>query len=347
MAFLNTDVPELLGSDTATVLDNLDILGARRGRLTESMLAMLSELADAILHDAGGDPDTVDSILLSLIGTVDDLTETENTSTAAINARIREQVIPENRELMGRVSVHAGLHMRLVLYRLLEERTLQSAPAVKAPDPLPDAACGRIAYMAGALADEAYERLSPLVPHARSATFHSFVDACEEVRGGLCEFAILPLESNHSGKLTAFSRLIIRYGLYIVAITDLENAAAPGQVTRFALLCKAPDSQALLFSASGGHTGTSLYLELLHTESTPSVTELLSAAAFCGLTPIRIDTLPLDETELLGRGDGHTLSDTLPLCCVLDATAADLATFRRFLTLEASEDILMGLYRPQ
>ena len=63
MALFNTDIPELSGFDTGLCLSNLDILGARQNRVSESVLAVLSELADAILHDAGGDPDTVDSIL--------------------------------------------------------------------------------------------------------------------------------------------------------------------------------------------------------------------------------------------------------------------------------------------
>ena len=71
MPFLNTDIPELSGFDTGLCLSNLDILGLRQNRVSESVLAILSELADALIHDAGGDPDTVDSILLSLQSTPD------------------------------------------------------------------------------------------------------------------------------------------------------------------------------------------------------------------------------------------------------------------------------------
>ena len=70
-------------------------------------------------------------------------------------------------------------------------------------------------------------------------------------------------------------------------------------------------------------------------KSTPSLTELLSAAEFCGIRLCRVDTLP--PFEEYGE-------DTLPLSCVLDAAGGDLTTFRRFLSLEASEDTVMGLY---
>ena len=81
--------------------------------------------------------------------------------------------------------------------------------------------------------------------------------------------------------------------------------------------------------------GEPLYLELIHTGDSPSLTELLSAAEFCGIRLCRVDTLP--PFEEYGE-------DTLPLSCVLDAAGGDLTTFRRFLSLEASEDTIMGLY---
>ena len=66
MPFLNTDIPELSGFDTGLCLSNLDVLSLRQNRINESVLAILAELADALIHDAGEDPETVDSILLSL-----------------------------------------------------------------------------------------------------------------------------------------------------------------------------------------------------------------------------------------------------------------------------------------
>ncbi len=340
MAFLNTDIPELSGSDTAICLDNLDLLGIRRNRLTEAMLAELGELADAILRDAEGDPDTVDSILLSLQGVETGMSEGMN-EAVSISERIRKQVAEVNRDMIERISLHTGVHMRLVLYRLLGER-MPLRSSTDRSIPLPESVRGRIAYMAGAFADKAYARLSPLVSHARAATFHSFVDACEEVSGGLCEYAILPLENTQSGKLTTFSHLILRYGLYIVAVCDLENGVAEGQYTQFALLRKADDRMPALTDTNTG-TDTHLHLELLHITDSLTLTELLAAATFCGISLIRVDTLPrFEELDFLLDSSPPT---TLPICCVLDATTADTRTFLRFLALEAPDDILMGIYR--
>ncbi len=331
MALLNTNVPELTGSDTALCLHNLELLGDRRERISESMLAVLSELADAIIRDGDGDPDTVDSILLSLRGTED---EGED--------RVGSRVAPVNRDVVSRSARAMGVNLRLILYRFITER-LPAARQKAPPSPVAEAASGRIAYMAGAFADKAYDCFARLIPHARASAFHSFVDACEEVRGGLCEYGILPLENTQSGKLTAFSRLILRYDLQVVAVTDLKNGAEAGQVTRFALLKQADEDSLTILPSPPLGSPTRRYIELLHTTSTPSLTELLEAAAFCGLVPVRLDTLPVFE-ELAFLYHEAADGGVPPVCCVFDITDADIATFSRFLALEAPEDILMGRY---
>ena len=330
MPFLNTDIPELKGFDTGLCLSNLDILAVRQDRVSESVLAVLSELADAILHDAEGDPDTVDSILLSLQGIAE-----EGEEVAATHP-VFAAVAPVNREALARMSARSGLYARLLLYAMIEER-MPSQPLPRdgrSASSLPATVRGRIAYMPAAFADKAYLALSAVVDSPRAAATASFVDACEEVRSGLCEFCILPLENTHSGKLTAFTRLILRYNLQIQAVCDLENGAAEGQITRFALLraAREGDFPAPLRLPPEGEP---LYLELIHTGDSPSLTDLLSAAEFCGIRLCRVDTLP--PFEEYGE-------DTLPLSCVLDAAGGDLTTFRRFLSLEASEDTVMGLY---
>ena len=68
MSYLNTDVPELKGFDTGTVLGNIELLEGRLEGMLEATVAEIAELAEAILQDASGDTDTVFSILLSLRG---------------------------------------------------------------------------------------------------------------------------------------------------------------------------------------------------------------------------------------------------------------------------------------
>lgn len=331
MPFLNTDIPELKGFDTGLCLSNLEVLGARQDRVSESVLAILSELADAILHDAAGDPDTVDSILLSLQSIPDGEGEGDT-----VHHPLTERVAPVNREAVSHISARSGLYARLLLYAMIEERMPAEDPPKSPPSPLPATARGRIAYMPAAFADKAYLRLSARVVSPRATATASFVDACEEVRSGLCEYCILPLENTHSGKLTAFTRLILRYSLRVVAICDLENGAVDGQVTRFALLRAADgDFPAPLIPSAEGEP---LYLEFIHRDGPPSLTDLLTAAEFCGVTVCRLDTLPRFD-ELDTEDD-----EPAPLGCVCDVAGSDLAVFRRFLSLEASDNILIGIY---
>ena len=60
----NTDIPELLGFDTGVCLSNLDVLGERQSRLSESLLAMLSELADRLFCVRGNCDTEVDQMVL-------------------------------------------------------------------------------------------------------------------------------------------------------------------------------------------------------------------------------------------------------------------------------------------
>lgn len=331
MPYFNTDIPELKGFDTEVCLANLELLGTRQDRIDESVLAILSEMADAILRDAAGDPDTINSILLSLQSS----SEGEGGDNSPSCPHLLDTV---DREAFLHISLRTELYARLLLYAMLEKRA-PSVPSRSTPPPRPSATVrGRIAYMPSVFADKAYLRLSSYVDNPRAATTDSFVDACEEVRSGLCEYCILPLENTHSGKLTAFTRLILNFDLQISLVCDLENAATEGQITRFALLRRTTDGKPFP-SLHPIVTRAPLYMELIHRGPSHSLTELLSAAEFCGMSLCRLDTLPLPPT----MREGETFSKATD-CLFRVFEETDLNTFHRFLTLEASEDTLIGLY---
>ncbi len=157
MPFLNTEIPELSGFDTGLCLSNLDVLGLRQNRINESVLAILAELADALIRDAEEDPETVDSILLSLQSTPD----TEADEDPA-DDRFLSSVAPVNRDAIRRMTGQSGLYARLLLYRMIEERmpTLRPIEELSHRSPLPPSARDRVAYMPASLADKAYLRLT-------------------------------------------------------------------------------------------------------------------------------------------------------------------------------------------
>lgn len=328
MDFLHTDIPELRGYDSGIVLGNLSRVQAHALRIGEQTLAGLWALADAVLHDSGGDPDMTDSILLSLQnGGEDDGSE------------MPEHLLPEDRGLLEKLGRQSGVYMRLILYRFLHEK--QGAGSDALLRPLPHTAGdlkNRISYMKSAPADKAYLRVSAVLPDCRFSQAHSFIDACEEVYGGFCRFCLFPLEVSGEGRLTAFSRLIVKYRLVVAAACDvLTQTPAGSRLTRFGLLCRGGDDETL----PGGLEGIGVrYIELLHAvSSAASLTDLLNAAGFCGLRPIRVDTLPLEDAA------AEDEPSVPPICLVLEADHdADLAVFLRFLRLEASEDVFLGAY---
>lgn len=370
MSFLHTDIPDLRGYDTGLVLSNLAYLGRRHTDIGEATLAELWELAAAIRLDAGGDQDTEDSILLSL----QDQPQEESAPEAVPTLPGEDPLAASldiNRDLLSRMACREGLYQRLVLYRFLSDMA-HTVPSAGKPESIDrgfrftgvsPSAKGRVAYMKSAFADKAYLTFSGWVPDCRAQDAHSFVDACEEVFNGLCQFCILPLESTDQGRLIAFSRLVIKYQLYVVAACDMEDPTLSGhRITRFGLLCRRTtvpaDPLALPFPipVSPGRTGSArplVRLELLHTTSlAPSLSDLLAAAEFCGLNLLRTDTLPDADIPADSLQEGPDVSETdvparqvpPPVCLTLDTSSADLGVFTRWLTLEAPDDTVIGFY---
>lgn len=342
MSYLNTDVPELKGFDTGTVLGNIELLEGRLESMLEATVAEISELAEAILQDASGDTDTVFSILLSLRG------QPGEAEVSPLKAR---HLLSQNVPVLEKMTRHLGLYERLLLYRLVTAR-VPDLPLfdASADSTLPASARGRVAYMPGAFADKAYIRFSEEIPHCRAAGFHSFVDACEEVRGGLCEFCILPLESAADGKLMGFARLIIKYRLQIVAVCDIHGSAGGQEsTTRFALLQSAGEDReksplSPLFSKH-----PSPYLELLHMTVNPLYSEIIAAAEFCGLSLARVDTMPAGgiPEHLVAEEWPQLISGHVPtplISTVWQTEQADLRAFLCYLSLENSDNPIIGLY---
>lgn len=346
MSFLPTDIPDLRGYDSGVVLFNLSRLRTREERLGEQILAQLWELAGAVMQDAAGDPDTLTSILLAL--------QSDREEPRAIPG---QDVLPEYRTLLDRLRARDGLYARLVLYRYLDVRNPAGCCTVLPLRDVPPTVRGRVAYMTGSLADKAFLRFSEWLPGCRAADARSFVDACEEVYNGLCQFCILPLESAEEGRLAAFSRLIVRYGLQTIAVCDVTQRGVNGfRRTRFALLC-AGDGEPVFRCCP--HGVPPRYFELVHIARTaPSVTDVLAVADFCGMCLVRADTLSAADAATISRGreddgDEQSMPDGgLPVSLLFDTRPdsdhagheTDLSVFLRWLMLEAGDDLVTGCY---
>lgn len=352
MPYVNTNVPELGGYDTGTVLENLGVIFSRQEPWLEATVAQLSELADAILSDAAYDPDTLYSILLSLQGYA-----TEETPGPTH---------PDSPYLKG-MEKSLGVYQRLLLYHFLH-RKLGALPSLteSGKRDIPATAKGRIAYMKSALANKAYIRFSKHIPRCREADFHSFVDACEEVAGGLCEYCILPLHTSSDGQLMSFYRLIIKYRLQIVA----SYRVADGQAgfTTFGLLRamgETWDVRDLLDTPFlTPHEPSPLSLALLCTARQRAPLGSVLTAAECCAVPLReTGSLPYAEVApLLWATSAEGETSALPhsvfyLSFHLDfpqtitqepSPAKDVlampGAFLMHLMVEASDNLILGLY---
>ena len=204
--------------------------------------------------------------------------------------------------------------------------SLSPAHFVEAPEPLAADARGVIAYLQNAFTDRAYRAFSGSMHRARSQYHDSYAAACEAVSNGSCEACILPIEHAQDGKLLGFYRLIDRYELKIVCTCDI--AQPNGHESRFALLKKSftfplpDDALAYLF-------------ELSITRSTGhALGAVLDAAALCGLTVRRVDSIPLAYAE-----DSFAYHTVLTM-----ADAGQLTPFLLHLALDVPQYDPIGRY---
>ncbi len=184
----------------------------------------------------------------------------------------------------------------------------------------------RIIYQKNSYTNEAFLRLSTLLPDARAVYAHSYPASCEEVWRGTCDYCILPIENSAEGQLTSFTRLLERHELKIAASCDVFDSGNV-RCTRFALLRRntlpvfeAPLSERILeFSLPCGLS--------------PGVGDILRAAELSHLTLLRIDTLP----RLGAEGEQNTYFSFLTV-------GGDIRTFLLYLAMEAPHYTLIGLY---
>ncbi len=102
--------------------------------------------------------------------------------------------------------------------------------------PPSEQAQGRVAYVQNSYTEQAFMELTGFIKHRRVAYFHHFDDVCQEVRGGLCEYGILPVESTAEGLMAGLFRQIELYDLRICALCHI--ATTNEGYTSFALVRK-------------------------------------------------------------------------------------------------------------
>lgn len=319
MGLIYYDIPELGGSDTEIALTNLSALEDEIKSLIERRLAYLCELACSVIKD-GGDPDTVKSIILSIKSDG----EFEN-----------DDVIEENRHAVDHVYSRLSPAERIFLFKEVFEKLAPDRRSVikmlgLEKDAAVDAeASERVAYLQNSYTDTVYMEFSALLNAPRASYFGSISDVCESVYNGVCEYCILPIETQENGKLPSFYELILKYGFKINAVYDLVRNDS---YTRYALLGKRLN----LYKPAVRSKVRNRYFELIVSDAdNNSIGDILSAADFCSLKLTRVDTV---------RARADKLAQENYYCSVFRADGADLVTFLAFLTVDCPDFIPLGYY---
>ncbi|MBQ8552090.1 MAG: hypothetical protein IJ428_04665 [Clostridia bacterium] len=159
-----------------------------------------------------------------------------------------------------------------LLERLLGDDSYKSSP--------------KIAYFKNAYADAAFRIFSDVLDTPSVVYAPDFTAVCEEVYYGRADMCMLPLDSSRDAKLISFYRLIDKYELNPVFSCDVTTP--DGSVTtRYALL-----KRAIALPDKTKRSGCFFEFSLVPDDGA-TLGDVLSAAAECGLTLYKVDSIPL------------------------------------------------------
>ena len=148
---------------------------------------------------------------------------------------------------------------------------------------------GKIAYIRNTYSDRAYTAFANEISRASALYYSSFRDICEEVFYGRCEYAILPIYTSSDGQLSSFRKLIFRYDLKIVLITDVPTDN--DSFTRFALLQKG-----LSLNSNDGSGSVNLLVSLVIPPKA-GLPEILSSFTALGAHTVSVNTNSVEYTD--------------------------------------------------
>ena len=315
MGLIFSNIPELEGTSTETVLSNLSSLECELRGVFERRTAHLCELAHAIVSD-GGDIDLIKNIIVSV------------RSDGGIQD---EDICPENINEMTAIFSKISLLERLEIFKQVFERI----PAEKYAffdnsDYLSPDSRGRISYIQNSYNDAVFEHFAMILHDVKASYYDTVAVVCESVVGDKCQFCILPVETMKDGKLISFYDVIIKNELKINAEYQLEDISQNGY-TRYALLSKS----VMLPPNQNMHKENTKHLEVIYGDTDNiSLDEFLMAADYFGLKSEVVDTFKIE-----------CLGNKKHFCVEFVASDADEKMFMTYLAVDCPDHVLLGLYQ--
>ncbi len=255
-------------------------------------------------------------------------------------------------QLLQRLDPHLTVSEQLCFYLALTETEMLDTSLIAQQlfgrmEPTEPFARGTIAYQHSIYADEAFLHFSRLLPSARAIYSDNFSGVCEQVFNGKCEYCILPLESTQDGKLVRFYQLIEKFELKIVLTCNVTTSDNRNS-TVFGLCRRGLTWPHLMLPDKAFCFEFVFWQEPEHA----ALGELLTAAAACSLSLVRVDCLPRSDEEIL-IGAGYPFA----LCLEANTEGADghpcpphkiereFLAFLLYLTLRSPTYLPLGIYQ--
>ena len=321
MGLINSDIPELEGTDTETALANLDELERELKHLLERRLSHITELSNAIISDGGDDEDVIKSIILSV----------RYDSEAVL-----DDVADDNEGEIKDIYLSLSMSERLMILKQVYSRIYSSKKQLfkhhfENYRTHTKSAEGIIAYLKNSYNDMAYLAFSEALQAPRSYYAKSVSDVCECVKDGRCEFCILPIETSGEGKLLSFYRMIIKTGLKINGVYDLTGKTGT-ESTKYALLSLNVLPQSV---SAKGRSKEKFFDFLIDDKDGVSLSEITTAAQICSLEIQSIDTMSCEDSNGVMKKR---------FCLSFKVNRGDLNTFLTYLSVDCPDYIPLGIY---
>ena len=152
----------------------------------------------------------------------------------------------------------------------------------------PPPASARVAVSDSPFSRAALHTFSSVLPHARPLVAPSFTAVCEELASDRADFALLPLEDSHEGKLSGLLDEIDRFEFHVTHTCDVPYPDGGRSVT-IALLTKR-------FAPRKGNGEELLACSVLEQDEN-TLLDVLAAARCCGLSLRRVASRPAPYGE--------------------------------------------------
>lgn len=185
-----------------------------------------------------------------------------------------------------------------------------------------------VTYVKNRFSDEAFDVLSQDFRGPRVKYSRGFKECAQAIADGEVSYCLLPLEEKGGSRLPTVAELIYRYDFKINFVTPVFGYEADADL-KYALISKH-------FTVPERIPGDDRYLELrLSSSAETTLSELLSASAYFGMSVYRVNTVTFDT-----EGEQSTF-----FSLVLRDGGRDFTGLLTYLALFAPDFVPVGVYK--